>query len=53
MSDYNIERGKPHPLGATPDKAGVNFSIYSEHADHIELLLFDKHDDPEPAISFP
>jgi len=50
MSGYNIERGKPHPLGATPDKAGVNFSIYSEHADHIELLLFDKHDDPEPAI---
>jgi len=50
MSYYNIERGKPHPLGATPDKSGVNFSIYSEHADHIELLLFDKHDDPEPAM---
>lgn len=47
---YSIERGKPHPLGATPDEEGVNFSIYSEHADYVELLLFDKHNDPEPAL---
>jgi isoamylase len=50
MSRYNIERGKPHPLGATPDKEGVNFSIYSEHADYVELLIFDKYDDPEPTM---
>jgi isoamylase len=47
---YSIERGKPHPPGATPDKEGVNFSIYSENADYVDLLLFDKHNDPEPSI---
>lgn len=47
---YVLKRGYPHPLGATPDEDGVNFSIYSEHADYIELLLFDKHDDLKPAL---
>ena len=47
---YSIERGYPHPPGATCDEEGVNFSIYSEHADYVELLLFDKHDDPEPVL---
>ncbi|WP_440948682.1 glycogen debranching protein GlgX [Methanosarcina sp. T3] len=32
------------------DEEGVNFSIYSEHADYVELLLFDKHDDLEPVL---
>ena len=47
---YSVERGYPHPPGATSDEEGVNFSIYSEHADYVELLLFDKHDDPEPVL---
>lgn len=47
---YSIERGKHYPLGATPDEEGVNFSIYSEHANYVELLLFDKHNDSEPAL---
>lgn len=50
MSCYNIKKGKPHPLGATPDNEGVNFSIYSEHADYVELLLFNKHNDLEPSV---
>ncbi|MBI2158914.1 MAG: glycogen debranching protein GlgX [Candidatus Rokubacteria bacterium] len=33
--------GRPYPLGATWDGAGVNFSIYSEHATGVELCLFD------------
>lgn len=45
---YEVEPGKPNPLGATPDKDGVNFSIFSEHATSVELLLFEKYDDPEP-----
>ncbi|BAZ47625.1 glycogen debranching enzyme GlgX [Nostoc sp. NIES-4103] len=45
---YQTEPGCPHPLGATPDKDGVNFSIFSEHATSIELLLFDSNDAPEP-----
>ncbi len=33
--------GKPYPLGATWDGAGVNFSIFSENATAVELCLFD------------
>jgi isoamylase len=45
---YPIESGRTHPLGATPDKEGVNFAIFSESATYVELLLFEKHDDLEP-----
>ncbi|HYF70599.1 MAG TPA: glycogen debranching protein GlgX, partial [Ohtaekwangia sp.] len=37
--------GRPYPLGATLDKDGVNFAIYSENATAIELLLFDEPND--------
>ncbi|MFZ4536280.1 glycogen debranching protein GlgX [Propionivibrio sp.] len=33
--------GKPYPLGATWDGGGVNFALFSEHADKVELCLFD------------
>jgi glycogen operon protein len=33
--------GKPYPLGATWDGAGVNFAIFSENATRVELCLFD------------
>ncbi len=33
--------GRPSPLGATWDGRGVNFAVFSEHADAIELCLFD------------
>ena len=33
--------GRPFPLGATWDGEGVNFSIFSEHAEDVELCLFD------------
>lgn len=32
------------PLGATWDGSGVNFAIYSYHATHIDLVLFDARD---------
>jgi glycogen operon protein len=44
-----IQRGSSHPLGATPAAGGVNFSVYSEDATSLELLLFDRVDDPTPA----
>ncbi len=43
-----VEPGRPHPLGARPDAEGTNFSIFSQHATSMELLLFDRHDAPEP-----
>lgn len=45
---YQVEPGRTHPLGAKPDKSGVNFSLFSYKATSVELLLFDKHDNPEP-----
>jgi pullulanase/glycogen debranching enzyme len=34
--------GKPYPRGATWDGEGVNFALFSEHADKVELCLFDE-----------
>ena len=33
--------GRPYPLGATYDGAGVNFALFSEVADKVELCLID------------
>jgi len=46
-----VEPGRAHPLGATPDKDGVNFTLFSENATGVELLLFDEHDDHEPCMT--
>src|SRR3569623_794042 len=39
--------GRPYPLGATWDGAGVNFASFSEHATKVELCLFDSADATE------
>jgi isoamylase len=36
-----IQPGRPYPLGASVDDDGVNFAIFSAHAERIELCLFD------------
>lgn len=36
----HITPGSPYPLGATPDDQGVNFAIYADYADGVELCLF-------------
>ncbi|MDR7452979.1 MAG: glycogen debranching protein GlgX, partial [Armatimonadota bacterium] len=41
--------GKPYPLGATWDGLGVNFALYSEHAEHVEVALFDHAEDEAPS----
>jgi isoamylase len=33
--------GRPYPLGATWDGSGVNFALFSEHAERVELCIFD------------
>jgi isoamylase len=33
--------GRPYPLGSNWDGEGVNFALYSEHAEKVELCLFD------------
>ena len=36
-----VWRGSPASLGATWDGSGVNFALYSENAERVELCLFD------------
>jgi glycogen operon protein len=41
--------GRSAPLGATVVDGGVNFSVFSRSATGIDLVLFDRDDDPRPA----
>ena len=45
--------GRPYPLGATWDGAGVSFAIYSEHATRVELCLFDSPAAEKESIRIP
>jgi isoamylase len=45
--------GKAHPVGAHLVDGGVNFSVFSEHADRVDLLLFAQPADPEPVRVVP
>ncbi|OQP61968.1 glycogen debranching enzyme [Niastella vici] len=46
-----IYPGKAFPLGATYDGKGVNFSIYSENAEEVELCLFENLDSEIEVLS--
>jgi isoamylase len=43
MTDLRTEvwPGRPYPLGATWDGKGVNFALFSENAEAVDLCLFD------------
>jgi glycogen operon protein len=49
MNISTVGIGRSAPLGATIQKGGVNFSLYSRSATGVELLLFDHEDDNRPA----
>jgi isoamylase len=38
---FDVEAGLPYPRGATYDGHGVNFAVFSENAEAIEVCLFD------------
>ncbi|MBU2359067.1 MAG: hypothetical protein KKB02_09090, partial [Alphaproteobacteria bacterium] len=40
LRDHPLAAGRPNPLGATFDGQGVNFAVFSEHAEAIDLCLF-------------
>ncbi|MFQ8430506.1 glycogen debranching protein GlgX [Amaricoccus sp. W119] len=44
--DHAIAQGQPHPLGPSVQANGVNFSLFSQNATGVELLLF--RDDTAP-----
>ena len=41
LTGARLQAGMPHPLGATWDGVGVNFAVFSAHAERIELCVFD------------
>jgi glycogen operon protein len=41
MASLRVWPGTPYPLGATWDGRGVNFALFSAHAEKVELCLFD------------
>ena len=45
--------GKPYPLGATWNGKGVNFAIFSEHAERVDLCLFDGPEATREATRIP
>jgi glycogen operon protein len=49
----NALPGRPQPLGATWDGAGVNFALFSEHATAVHLCLFDSPDAAGERICIP
>ena len=46
---FTIEAGSAHPFGTTTYPDGVNFSLFSESATEVSLLLFDRPAAIEPA----
>ena len=37
---HSVSAGRPWPMGATLDGDGVNFAVFSAHAEKVELCLF-------------
>ena len=50
LDDVRLWPGHPFPLGPGWDGEGTNFSLFSEHAEKVELCLFDE-DGPRDALS--
>lgn len=37
---HRVDHGDPWPLGATPDRHGVNFAVYASRAHKVEVCLY-------------
>ena len=48
-----VSRGTPHPLGASLCPGGANFALFSEHAEAVELCLFDSPRQRRPTEVLP
>jgi isoamylase len=49
MPSMRVWPGQPYPLGAAWDGKGVNFALFSAHAERVELCLFDRSGTQEEA----
>ena len=53
MKSYTLTAGRASPLGATFDGECVNFALFSEHATHVTLCLFDDEGNEALNIALP
>ena len=49
---YKLRPGSPSPFGATLVPGGINFSVFSKHANYCVLVLFEKGK-PHPMVEIP
>ncbi len=49
VKQFRVWPGQPYPLGASWDGKGVNFALFSQNAEKVELCLFDTEGDKEIA----
>ncbi len=49
---FKLRPGRPYPFGATLVPGGINFSVFSRHADYCVLVLFEKGK-TEPMVEIP
>jgi glycogen operon protein len=49
LKNHSLSAGRPDPIGATFDGQGVNFAVFSEHAEKVELCLFSQDGATETA----
>lgn len=42
MQSFKPSGGAAYPLGSSYDGKGVNFALFSAHAEKVELCLFDR-----------
>ena len=47
---FTSSKGDPHPFGATLDNSGCNFSLFSESAKGVTLVLYKSEDTQHPTI---
>lgn len=47
-----ISQGKSFPVGTSKTQKGVNFCVFSHHAEKVELHFFNHKNDPEPSQVF-
>ena len=47
MRNYSTTPGNPYPLGATWDGSGVNFALFSENGEAVDLCIFENANDPK------
>ncbi len=51
--DFEVLPGLPYPLGANFDGNGVNFALFSAHAERVQVCLFNKNGNREIRIDLP